>query len=79
MTESSERKSPEHQPWAIHCASPEGVPTTHDDKMRAIYKSLAQCEKACRELALANIGVTFTPVKFGKAFLAEKTEKVVIR
>lgn len=72
------RKKPEYDPWKILCAEITKVAAEHDEAMRAEYASLADCESACRKLALANVGVTFTPVKYGKPCTAGKVEKVAL-
>jgi len=71
------RKAPEHQPWDIQVIPGVGSKPIEGDPTKS-YDSLAECEKACKALALANIGTTFQPVKRGKPFLAEKVEKVVL-
>lgn len=73
------RKTPEHQPWAIHCNNAEAVASLPNPEMGAQYDSLAEAEKACKTLAVRNVGIAFQPAKYGKTFIAKKEEKVVLQ
>lgn len=75
----SPRKTPEHQPWQIVASGPAGTVGLTEAEAAQTYDALSKCEAACKALAISCPGTTFRPVKYGKPYLAQKVEKVVLQ